>query len=133
FGVRAVGVIWDETHRRVVTLPGKRGRVLPRVTCTGMQPPWIELGELVRQTCRMNPSFQWVGVWQDAAHNLLEFVFAAVAREQPLVGRAAWSNIQHTPLGDREFNYLEHTGPDFLIDPVWMIQYDDTLDPGDVV
>ncbi len=133
FKVRVSGVIWDETHSRVVTLPGKRGRVLPRVTCTGVQAPWQELGELTRQMCRLNPTFQWVGVWQDAPRNLLEFVFAATERERPLPGLVEWSNIEHVALSDRDLNFAERVSATYAHDPVWMIQHQAQVDAGDTL
>lgn len=136
FNVRVAGVIWDGGYRRVVTLPGKRGRVLPRVTCTGVQAPWQELRELVRQTCRFDPALHWVGVWQDAPRNLLEFVFAATAREDSLPNQVEWSNIQHAALSDRDMAYVEQVKPSYAQDDVWTmlhtadIRHGDTLSPG---
>lgn len=133
FGVRVVGLIWDETYRRVITLPGKRGPVLPRVTSTGMEAPWLELSELVRQTCRMNPLFQWVGVWQDAPRNLFEFVFAATMREQPLSGQAEWSNVHYAALPDRDLAYVGRTMPDYNAAPVWIMQHEESIGHGDIL
>jgi ADP-ribose pyrophosphatase YjhB (NUDIX family) len=133
FNVRVVGVVWDSTYRRVLTLPGKRGRVLPRVVCTGVQAPWQELAELVRQASRLAPVFQWVGVWQDAPRNLLEFVFAATDKERPLPGHAEWSNTQHVALSDREMAYIERVKPSYMNDAVWTILHTADVGHGDML
>ncbi|MBZ0299231.1 MAG: NUDIX domain-containing protein [Anaerolineae bacterium] len=127
FDVRAVAVIWDERFRRVVTLEGRRGQVLPRVVCSGMQAPWVELTERVKQHCRVNPTFQWVGMWQDAPRNKLELVFAAAVPEKVLPTPAAWTSVLNTPLGDRDLDYVERVRPTFATDPVWTLAYDDAL------
>ena len=137
FNVRVSGLIWDKAHQRVVTLPGKRGRVLPRVTCTGVQAPWHELNELVHQSCRLNPQWCWVGLWQDAPRNLLEFVFAATVPEQALPGLVEWSNTQYVALSDREMGYVERVQPGYENAAIWTIVHEaqvghgDTLQPDD--
>lgn len=131
FSVRVVGVICDRPHRRVVTLPGKRGRVLPRVTSTGVQAPWFELSELVRQTCHLDPVWRWAGVWQDAPRSLLEFVFAATLPEQTLPGAVEWSLSQHAALSDREQAYVEQVQPGYR--PVWVMQHNPQVDHGDML
>lgn len=133
FNVRVTGVIWDEAHHRLVTLPGKRGRVLPRVTCTGVQAPWQELGELVRQMCHLNPTFHWVGLWQDAPRNLLEFVFAATERERPLPGLIEWSNPDYVALSDRDLDYVERVNAGYAASPVWFIHPQTHIHPGDTL
>lgn len=126
FHIRAVGLIWDDKHRRVLTLGGKRGRVLPRVVCDGQNAPWQVLKDSV-QECGVNPTFQWVGVWQDAPRNLIEFVFAATLPEANLRGDAEWSGLQNTSLGDRDLAYTERVKPTYATDPVWTILHDDSL------
>ncbi len=133
FNVRVVGLIWDKTHQRVVTLPGKRGRVLPRVTCTGVQAPWHELGELVRQTSHLNPQWHWAGIWQDTPRNLLEFVFAASTTEQALPGLVEWSNVQYVALSDREMEYIARVQPTYTHDPVWTIVHETQVGYGDTL
>lgn len=127
FHIRAVGLIWDRPHRRVLTLPGKRGRVLPRVVCNGQHAPWDELRDSVHQQCGISPTFHWVGVWQDAPRNLIEFVFAATLPETNLRGDAEWSGLQNTSLGDRDLAYTERVKSTYAKDPVWTILHDDSV------
>jgi len=127
FHIRAVGVVWDHSRRRVLTLGGKRGRVLPRVVCDGQRAPWQALGDSIQQHCGLNPTFQWVGIWQDAPRNLIEFVFAATLPEGNLRGDAEWSGLQNTALGDRDLAYTERVKSTYATDPVWTILHDDSL------
>jgi hypothetical protein len=127
FHVRAVAMVRDPKFGRVLTIEGEYGRVLPRVKCSGLRAPWIELQDRVRQHCQVNPTFQWVGVWQDAPRNLLEFVFAAIVPEKFLPATAEWTNTQNAALGDRDLRYVEHVRPSFMDDPVWSLVYDDEI------
>ena len=133
FHVRAVAVVHDRKFRRVLTIEGELGRVLPRVNCSGLRAPWVELQDRVQQHCRVNPAFQWVGVWQDAPRNLLEFVFAATVPEAPLPPVAEWTNTQNAALGDRDLRYMEHVHPTFMNDPVWSLIYDDEIGDTDML
>lgn len=121
FHIRAVGVIWDESFRRVLTLPGKRGRILPRVQCEGQDAPWAEVARLVKAVYGVDPTLHWVGVWQDAPRNMLEFVFAVTMPEKHLKGSAEWSIPQNAALGDRDLSYVERVKPTFATDAVWTI------------
>lgn len=132
FDVRAVAVIRDEQFRRVLTLEGRRGRVLPRVRCSGLQAPWLELAERMKQHYRIHASFQWAGVWQDAPRNTLEFVFAASVPEKVLPPPAEWSAVLNTPLGDRDLEYVGRVKPTFRQDPIWTLALDDVLGEDDV-
>jgi 8-oxo-dGTP diphosphatase len=127
FHIRAVGLVWDRPHRRVLTLSGKRGQVLPRVVCDGQRAPWEELANSVQQHCGVVPVFHWVGVWQDAPRNLIEFVFAATLPESNLRGDAEWSGLQNTALGDRDLAYAERVRSTYAKDPVWAMQHDDSI------
>jgi ADP-ribose pyrophosphatase YjhB (NUDIX family) len=126
FDVRAVALIVNPNVTHVLTLEGRYGRVLPRVRCAGLQAPWLELAERVRQHYRLSVTFQWVGVWQDTARDRLEFVFGAGVPEKALPGSALWSAVRNVPLGDRDLAYVERLRPTFQHDPVW------TLSPEDV-
>lgn len=131
--VRAVAVIWNEGHSRVLTLEGRRGRVLPRVRCAGFQAPWLELAERMKQHYRLSAALQWAGVWQDTAHGRLEIVFAAAVPERAVPEPAAWSTALNTPLGDRDLQYVERVKPTFLHDPVWTLLHDDMIGAADVL
>lgn len=133
FHVRAVAVIWDNDFRRVLTVTGKRGQTLPRVSCQGLRAPWGELQDRVRQHCKVNPALQWVGVWQDAPRNLLELVFAASVPEKPLPVSVVWTNIQNAALGDRDLGYVERVQPTYINDAVWSLVYDDEIGDTDTL
>jgi ADP-ribose pyrophosphatase YjhB (NUDIX family) len=132
FEVRAVAVVWNDVFSRVLTLEGRRGRVLPRLRCGGLRAPWVELADRMKQHQRLNPAFQWVGVWQDAAHDTLEFVFAAAVPEKAVPHPAEWSSVLNTPLGDRDLEYVGRVRPSFINDPVWTLDGDDDLRQDDV-
>lgn len=131
FKARAVGVIWEDTYRRVLTLPNARGHTLPCVTCQGASAPWDELAETVRRTCGVMPAFRWVGVWQDTGSDELEFIFAATVEESDLSGSAEWSTVRNMPLGDRDTAYVERTQPGYAREPVWTIVHEPDLKQGE--
>ena len=121
FHTRAVAVIWDASFRRVLTLPGKRGRTLPRVPAEGMDAPWVELARLVKAVYGLEPTLHWVGLWQDPPRDVIEFVFAVSLPEKQLKGNAEWSIPQNAALGDRDLAYIERVKPAFVTDVVWTI------------
>jgi ADP-ribose pyrophosphatase YjhB (NUDIX family) len=127
FHIRAVGVIWDSSHKRALTLSGKHERVLPRVVCEGQQAPWKALRDSVQQQCGVSPTFHWVGIWQDAPRNLIEFVFAATLPETNLPDDGEWSVLQNAALGDRDLTYTQRVKSTYVNDPVWTILHDDSL------
>jgi ADP-ribose pyrophosphatase YjhB (NUDIX family) len=130
FHIRAVGLIWDESFRRVLTLPGKRARILPRVLCEGEDAPWVEMARLVKAVYGLEPTLHWVGLWQDPPRHTLEFVFAATVPEKHLKGRAEWSIPQNAALGDRDLAYSERVKPTFSTDAVWTIIHHDEIGHG---
>ncbi len=132
FEVRAVAVIWNDSHNRVLTLEGRRGRVLPRLRCGGLRAPWVELSDRMKQHQRLNVNFQWVGMWQNVAHDTLEFVFAAAVPEKAIPQPAEWSSVLNTPLGDRDMAYVEQVRPDFMNAPVWTLNGESDLREDDI-
>lgn len=133
FQVSAVAVIWDQTFRRVLTLPGRRGRVLPRVLCAGGLVPWQALADRLYQQHGLAPQLHTTGIWQDPAHNRIELVFAAAVPEKNVLGAVEWSTAQHTALGDRDQAYVERVGSGFAADPIWTLIQDETADNGHVL
>lgn len=130
FHVRSVAVLWDESFNRVLTLPGKRGRILPRVPNEGQDAPWVELADSIQEVCGLEPVFQWVGLWQDPPRDVIEFVFAAALPEKLLSGQAEWSKPQNAALGDRDLAYVERVKPTYLADPVWTIIHQGEIGQG---
>jgi ADP-ribose pyrophosphatase len=127
FQVSAAAVIWDEAFRRVLTLPGRRGRVLPRVLCIGGRAPWNVLADRLCQEHGLALQLHTTGVWQDLARGCIELVFAASTPERNVPGAAEWSTAQHAALGDRDLAYLERVRPGFAADPIWTLIQDDTV------
>lgn len=119
FLVRAVGLVWDEAHQRVLTLADKNGRTLPRVVCSGARAPWDELADSIRLDGR--PVFQWVGLWQDAAQDTLELVFAATMAENDVSDLAEWSVARNAALTGLDAQYAERVKATYVRDPVWTI------------
>jgi ADP-ribose pyrophosphatase YjhB (NUDIX family) len=133
FNVSAVAVIWEDNFRRVLTLLGDRGDVLPRVTCTGTVSPWQALDDGVRLACGIYPAFRWVGLWQDASRDRIELVFAATMRETELPGTAKWTTTRNNPLGDRDAEYVERVRPTYGRDAVWTIVHEPEVKHGEII
>jgi ADP-ribose pyrophosphatase YjhB (NUDIX family) len=133
FDVRAVAVIRDTQFRRVLTIENQRGRALPRVRCSGQEAPWAELTNRLKQHCGVNVAVHWVGVWQDTARDVLEFVFAATMPEKALKRPAEWSLVLNTPLSDRDFEYVDRVKPTFVQDTVWVMLHEDDLGDDDMI
>ena len=123
FNVQAVALIWDDPHRRVLTLPGVRARVLPRVICDGQYAPGEQLARELQTVCTATPALHWVGLWQHAAGDSFEFIFAATVPEAALVGEAEWSNGQNAALMGRDAAYVPRVGPDYARAGVWTLDY----------
>lgn len=121
FDVQAVGLVWDDMHQRVVTLPGEYGRVLPRVRCDGSLAPWIQLTEKIREQTSLKTCFRWVGLWQDTTEDSIEFVFAATLEESELMGEAEWSAARNAALHGLDAVYAERVQPHYQRESVWSL------------
>lgn len=134
FDVQAVGVVWDETHRRLLTLRRKRTEALPRVVCTGERPPWDELADAILRETGAAVSLRWVGVWQDVERDRVEFVFAATTTEShDLPEGAEWSLARNIALPAREMRYVHLVKPSYARDRVWLLGREKTIDSGDTI
>lgn len=120
FVVRAVGLVWDESHQRVLTLSDKNGRTLPRVGCSGERAPWDELADCLPLEGR--PAFQWVGLWQDSAQDTLELVFAATMPENEVSDAVEWTVARNAALTGLDAEYAERVKPTYAHDPVWTME-----------
>ncbi|MCB9453587.1 MAG: NUDIX domain-containing protein [Anaerolineaceae bacterium] len=121
FTVRAVGVVWDEDHRRILTLPTGRQCTLPRVHCDGVRAPWDELALQIDDLCGVRPDFHWVGLWQDVEAGAFEFVFAASIEESEPSYRAEWITARNAPLVGLDSRYIDRVRKSYAQDPVWTI------------
>jgi ADP-ribose pyrophosphatase YjhB (NUDIX family) len=133
FDVRAVGLVWDETHRRLFTLKHGNGRALPRLRCDGQGAPWEQLSATIHAACGLQVTFSWVGVWQDAARNKIEFVFAANAPATPLFRAGEWTTARNAALPERDADYAARVRPSYATDPVWMLTTASQAQAGDVL
>lgn len=123
FTVQAVAVIWDETHQRVLTLPGTRARVLPRIVCDGETAPWQQLANEIHRYFKGELVFQWVGLWQNPAGDSLELIFSATVSPIELAHGAEWSSADTAALMGLDAEYVTRIQPTYLTDDVWTMQY----------
>jgi hypothetical protein len=131
FEIVAVGIIWDETHQRVLTLPGERMPQLPRARCDGTRAPWEQLSEAVRVACGLSVPWRWVGLWQDTDHDRLALIFSATANKSEANESVAWLNSQNHLLSEEDAAYVERVRSDDRDTPVWTIA--SLSDDGDTV
>jgi ADP-ribose pyrophosphatase YjhB (NUDIX family) len=133
FEVWAAALIWDEAHARILTLRRSSVRTLPRVRCDGRAAPWMQLAQTLRDACGLTAELTWVGIWQDAARDKLEFVFAASAKAAPIFRAGEWTTARSAALPDRDAQYVARTKADYAHAPVWTIRHDAALQPGEVI
>lgn len=135
FDVSASAVIWNEPQHRVLTLRGRKElRTLPRLTCDGSSPPWLQLDEMIQERTGLSLTLQWVGLWQDARRNRIEFVFRALSPNVDLFRAGEWSSPRNAALDDRDLSYVARAKPTDSVEPVWTIDYvDPTVKPGDTL
>jgi ADP-ribose pyrophosphatase YjhB (NUDIX family) len=133
FDVSVAALVWDEAHVRLLTVKHGKARALPRVHCAGTSAPWAQLGRAIHEACGLNVALHWVGLWQDAARDRLEFVFAATTREMPLFRAGEWTTARSAALPDRDMAYVVRTRSTYARDPVWLLRHDDSLDAGDTL
>ncbi len=122
FQVSTVGVIWNKSRQRLLTLPGAVGRQLPRVFADRRTAPWQQLSAYVQGRTGYDALFQWVGVWQDVMHDRLEFIFAATIGEQEILRGGEWTLARAAALTEQEMEYVERVKPGYHVDPIWLIR-----------
>lgn len=132
--LQVVGVVMEESHRRVLTLQRKRTVALPRLTPSGQRPPWAELSALVEAEARVPVVFRWAGAWLDGPGRRLDLVFAATTLESfDLPGRAEWSLARQVALPAREAAYVARVKPSYPRDSVWLLVDDSGVQAGDTI
>jgi ADP-ribose pyrophosphatase YjhB (NUDIX family) len=120
FNIQAAGVVWEKSGQRILTLPNKQMRSLPRVVSNGSA-PWKQLADSITQYTDAQLAFAWAGVWQYPETDTLEFVFAATIRENAVRNGAEWSSAHNGLLNDRDRAYITETPPDYSSKPVWSL------------
>lgn len=121
FRVSAVGLVWDDNHVRLLTLPTADGSALPRVVCDGLSAPWLQLLAALKREISSIATFRWVGLWEDTAHNQIELIFATTVEEMNPVGLAEWSIARNISLDARDAAYVEQVKASYHRDPVWSL------------
>lgn len=133
FKIRAVGIIWDETHRRLLTTTQGRHQGLPVIHCDGRESPWDQLRESVYKRYDVEASFRWVGLWQDAGRNAIDFVFAATIEENELPDNAEWTGVRNLALSGKDAEFAERVKPTYANDAVWTIIHQGELQTGETL
>ncbi len=133
FNVSAVGVIWEDTYRRVLTVPNARGASLPHVVCERDAAPWDRLADAVQKSSGIRPAFRWVGLWQDVGHDHIELIFAATVEETGLSAASEWSMVRNAGLGDQHTAYVERVKPSYARDAIWSITHRPDLEQGETI
>jgi ADP-ribose pyrophosphatase YjhB (NUDIX family) len=133
FEVTAAALLWDEAHRRLVTLKGESGLSLPRIACDGKTAPWEQLKAVLQSPGLLVPALRWVGVWQDAPRGCLELVFAATLPTVDLTGHAEWVTARNAALPDRDTVYIDRVKSTYRHDPVWAIYHQADIQMGDTL
>jgi hypothetical protein len=123
FDVRAVAVIWDESHRRILTQHGHAERELLSVQCTGNYAPWVELEVGIQRWLKVHPKFHWVGVWQNPAEDAIEFIFATTVNEHSVASSAEWQTAQNAALLGRDAQYISQIKSTYAQDRVWSLAH----------
>jgi 8-oxo-dGTP diphosphatase len=127
FDVQAVGLVWDDAHQRVLTLPGEHGRALPRATCDGQAAPWLQLTEAIYREAGLEVPCRWVGLWQDTVLDRIEFVFAMTVEETDVSGGAEWSVTRSAALHGRDAAYVDSVKSSYHRDAVWVLAQEDRV------
>jgi hypothetical protein len=140
FTVRAAALIFDQATGNVLTMRGAATRMgeiraLPRLIVHGESAPWLQLGELLRELCGFSADLTWVGLWQDAPNNRIEFVFAAsMTPNQNLPPtQVEWLPPRMTAFADIDALILSKVKPTFADEPVWVVYHEESPQAGDVV
>ena len=108
----------------MLTLPDDPLCRLPRVQCDGTVAPWDQLAQSLRMYCAAAVHLHWVGLWQDTALDVVEFVFATTLTEVVLTGGAEWSSAQNSALIGQDVGYVSRVKTRHTLDDVWTIDHD---------
>ncbi|GEM_PF-701664 len=135
FRVYASAVIRSEQGARVLALPAARKfkYALPRLPCHGEAPIWEQLAEMVYSACGTLPRLQWVGLWQAAHADAIEFIFTASAPESETIRAGMWVAPRFGGFGDRDHRFVEKVIAHGVDHPVWTIFHDDSVRDGTVI
>jgi hypothetical protein len=84
--------------------------------------------------CGFSADLTWVGLWQDAPNNRIEFVFAAAMMPNAQAQtQAEWLPPRMTAFADIDAVILANVKATFASDPVWLVYHEDAPQAGDVV
>lgn len=128
FQVRAVGLIWNQTHQRILALNSAGKVTLPTVECDGHHAPWEALSVAACRQSGHRLVFRWIGLYEDVDRSRIDLVFAATADEEvePPDG-IEWLVARTAPLSPLEMDMLNRAKPTYQQDAVWSMRHGDTL------
>ncbi|MBL8154165.1 MAG: NUDIX domain-containing protein [Anaerolineae bacterium] len=128
FVVRAVGLIWNDLHQRILVVNSVNGCHLPVADCAGQIAPWEELGRVVQRETGQCPSFWWVGLYEDTGRNRVDLVFAATVDEElELRDGVEWVFARTAPLPTLEAEMVNRVRTSYREEPVWTMRHSDSL------
>jgi ADP-ribose pyrophosphatase YjhB (NUDIX family) len=129
FAVRAVGLIWNDVHQRILALNSGNEYHLPAADCTGLFPPWEELRNTVQRETGCCPSFWWVGMYEYTGQSRVDLVFAATVDEELELrrDRVEWVFARTAPLPTVEAEMVNRVSPSYREEPIWTIRHSDSL------
>jgi len=133
FTVQAVALVWEDTHRRLLTSTTRQGRALPRILCDGTAAPWLQLSRLIQSHTAVYPSFRWVGLWQDIGRGEIDLIFATTIEETERVGDLNWSLARNTAFISHEMEYVTRVKSSYHLDAVWFLNHDLRLKPDTII
>jgi 8-oxo-dGTP pyrophosphatase MutT (NUDIX family) len=128
FQVRTVGLVWNQTHQRILVLDSLGKTILPTVECDGHSAPWDALSNVVYRQSGHRLTFRWVGLYEDVARNRIDLIFAATADEEvELPVGVEWLVARTAPLSQLEVDMISRVKSTYHHDSVWSIRHGDTL------
>jgi hypothetical protein len=117
----------------LLTIHQGRDQSLPYVQCDGRISPWDQLSESVHARYGIEASFRWVGLWQDAARNAIDFVFAATVEEDDLPNGSEWTTTHNLALTGKDAEFAARVKPTYAHDPVWTMIHQGELQTGETL
>jgi hypothetical protein len=120
FVVTGSALVLSLDGARLLTVPGETTaagqlRALPRLNLAGEPAPWNALASWLQLRFGLRASLQWSGLWQNAAADTLELVFAGGAEA---TNSGEWTSLRTAALAGRDSALLARMGE---VSP-WLIE-----------
>ena len=112
FCVSAVALVTSADGSRLLTVSGPETaaghlRGLLRTGIVAESAPWTQLAGVLERQSALRTSLRWLGVWQDPASGVVEFVFAGRAET---LARGEWIAARTVALDGQDADYLKRAG-----------------------